>query len=143
MPPRSAAVIDDTPTALTVILKHGITSVFLFASPSWTFEKLSTELLDVLRDRYPDGLAMSTEPSSNITTIPAEDTDAKVVFGTPRDADDVTKGFKKFDVRPQDTLGKKGLKKVSTLAFALLGPDQDEDGPVKFEAAFPSNDAEA
>ncbi|KAK0668186.1 hypothetical protein QBC41DRAFT_322352 [Cercophora samala] len=143
MPPRTAAVIDDSPTALTIILKHGITSVFLFASPSWTFEKLSADLLEVLRDRYPEGLATSTEEDSTITPIPAEDADVRVVFGTPRDADDYTKGFKKFDVGPKDTLGKKGLKKVSTLAFALLEPDQDEDEPVKFEVAFPTNDVEA
>ncbi|KAK4202891.1 hypothetical protein QBC40DRAFT_195060 [Triangularia verruculosa] len=143
MPPRSAAVIDDSPTALTLILKHGIASVFLFASPSWTFEKLSTELLEILRDRYPEGLATSTEPESTVTPIPADDADVKVVFGTPRDVDDHTKGFKKFDVGPTDTLGTKGLKKVTTFAFALLGPDQDEDGPVKFEVAFPANDVEA
>ncbi|KAK4646868.1 uncharacterized protein QC761_100860 [Podospora bellae-mahoneyi] len=143
MPPRSAAVIDDSPTALTIILKHGITSVFLFASPSWTFEKLSANLLEVLRDRYPEGVPKSTEKESAITPIPTEDADVRVVFGTPRDADDYTRGFKKFDVSPEDTLGKKGLKKVSTLAFALLEPDQDEDEPVKFEVAFPINDVEA
>lgn len=85
----------------------------------------------------------STEKESTITPIPTEDADVRVVFGTPRDADDYTRGFKKFDVSPKDTLGKKGLKKVSTLAFALLEPDQDEDEPVKFEVAFPINDVEA
>src|SRR5947209_6705343 len=74
--PRAAntTAVDDL--QITVRLKHGIHTIFLFAMLDWTFSRLSTELLSILRDRYPDGLRTSR---TDTTPVPANDSDVKVV----------------------------------------------------------------
>ncbi|KAK4444145.1 hypothetical protein QBC34DRAFT_385575 [Podospora aff. communis PSN243] len=126
MPPR--ATKPDDPK-ITLRLKHGIHTIFLFAEPSWTFSKLSAELLEVLRERYPDGLS-TTETT---TPIPA---DARVAYAVPRNKEDLTRGWKQVKAEDDDTLAERKLVDLTAVAFALVGAG-DEDASVEFVVDVP------
>ncbi|KAK4187932.1 hypothetical protein QBC35DRAFT_217940 [Podospora australis] len=138
MPPR-AAPVDDSPTALTLILKHGTATVFLFASPSWTFSELSSKLFACIRDRFPDGLPTSKIPFKTTAVPTAEEEDAwRIVYGVQKDKENVRKGFRELRAEDTDTLRSKGLQDLTTMAFSLVR--QDELGAGHFEVVFPDQD---
>jgi hypothetical protein len=92
----------------------------------WTFSRLTTELLEILRDRYPNGLAASTEQPEPTTPVPASDTDVRLAYALPKNPNDLSEGWKNLKAQPDDTLGKKGLRDLCHVAFALLDADADE-----------------
>jgi len=104
--------------------------------PDWTFARLSTELLEILRERYPDGL--TTSPTTGkITTIPDDDSEIKVMYGLPRNVEDLTLGWKELKTKERDTLGSKGLKDLAAVAFALVDADEIDGARVEFEVELP------
>lgn len=96
----------------------------------WTFARLTTELLEILRDRYPDGLTASTTPlpdaTATTTPLPATDDDARLAYALPKNPNDLSEGWKNLKAQPGDALGKKGLKDLCQVAFALVDADGDE-----------------
>ncbi|KAJ4286630.1 hypothetical protein N0V88_007919 [Collariella sp. IMI 366227] len=89
----------------------------------WSFSRLTSELLAILRDRYPAGLTTSIDQPEG-TAVPSSDDDVKLAYAN-------------IKVRPDDTVGSKGLKDNCSLAFAVLEPDADE-GSVKFQVELPA-----
>jgi len=74
-------------------------TIFLFVSPTWTFDRLSTELLDVLRERYgTKGIPVFKIDNriTKTTKVPAEGgTDVvQVAYGMLKDPDDACADFK-------------------------------------------------
>ncbi|KAK4116828.1 hypothetical protein N656DRAFT_787082 [Canariomyces notabilis] len=123
---------------LTIRLKHGIHTIFLFAMPDWTFSRLTAELLFILQDRYPDGL--TTSISRAITTsVPASGDDVKVVYARPKNPNDLSEGWKNLNAQPTDTIAEKGLKENCAVAFALLDPEADVED-VEFLVELPMQD---
>ncbi|KAK5654026.1 hypothetical protein OQA88_7703 [Cercophora sp. LCS_1] len=141
MPPRATHNPVDDPE-FTLRLKHGIHTVFLFVMPDWTFAQLSAELLEILRDRFPDGLQTSTGASGppKTTAVP-DDNDTKIVYGVPRKADDLSKGWRNLKASDDDTLASKKLTDLTAVAFALVDP-MDDDEEVEFEVELPSFEEE-
>ncbi|KAL2259307.1 hypothetical protein VTK26DRAFT_7061 [Humicola hyalothermophila] len=138
MPRRSTNFIDDP--QITLRLKHGIHTIFLFVMLDWTFSQVTTELLSILRDRYPRGLTTCIAPPKT-TAIPASDSDVKVAYALAKDPSDLSHGWKGLNIQPTDTVGGKGLVDMCPVAFALLDPDADES-KVQFQVEVASLDDE-
>ncbi|KAK4223841.1 hypothetical protein QBC38DRAFT_398827 [Podospora fimiseda] len=133
---------DDTPTALSLMLKHGIHTILLFASPQWTFSRLSSELLSVLRERYPDGLTTALEPRKT-TPIPASIDEKTIVYGIIKDREDPSQGWDEIVVEnpDQNKLGQKGFVNETVYAFAFADKDfNPRMDDIEFEVEFPPDD---
>ncbi|KAK3904557.1 hypothetical protein C8A05DRAFT_31682 [Staphylotrichum tortipilum] len=110
---------------ISIRLKHGIHTIFLFAMLDWPFSRLNAELLSILRDRYPEGLS-ATLTQTKPTPLPADDADVKIAYALPKNSNDLSQGWKNLNAQPTDTLAEKKLSDVSSVAFALLDPEADE-----------------
>ena len=120
-------------------MKHGIHTIFIFASPEWTFTRLSSELLTILRDRYPDGLTTSVAPRK-ITPIPKNNNDVTIIYGLLKDAEDPTKGWDEIVVEnpSQNKLGQKGFSEVTVAEFAFADKNYNPQmNDVEFEVEVP------
>ncbi|KAK3985080.1 hypothetical protein QBC44DRAFT_251437, partial [Cladorrhinum sp. PSN332] len=129
---------------LSILLKHGIHTIFLFASPEWTFSRLSSELLAVLRERYPSGLTSTVAPRK-ITPIPANKDDIKIVYGLLKDPEEPEKGWDEIVVEnpDQNRLGQKGFTDVTVAAFAFVDKDfNPQIHDVEFEVEIPKEEEE-
>ena len=125
---------------ITLRLKHGIHTIFLFVMVDWSFSRLTTELLSTLRDRYPNGLSAAiAEPQP--TPLPASDGDVRVAYALPKNPNDLAQGWKNLKAQPNDTVGGKKLADMSCLAFALVDPDAD-DADVEFGVEIPTLEEE-
>ncbi|KAL1837595.1 hypothetical protein VTJ49DRAFT_3613 [Mycothermus thermophilus] len=144
-PPKAKAVDD---LQISLRLRYGVHVIFIIAMLDWTFEQLTTELLSILRDRYPEGLrrepplpslpGLPTAPSSEETTpIPAEGADVRVAYALPQNPNDFSAGWKNLKAQPGDTLKKKGIKDWSSLAFVFVDADES-DADTEFHVVVPS-----
>ncbi|KAL1866243.1 hypothetical protein VTK73DRAFT_4858 [Phialemonium thermophilum] len=128
---------------ITIRFKHGIHTIFLFVDPLSPFSQITADLLEVLRERYPDGLTASVAPPKT-TPVPSEkDKKVRVAYAVMRNPNDPMQGLRPLDVSDGDTPVDKGIKDNSVLAFALLGPDADEDKDVQFDVVWSQLEEEA
>ena len=118
---------------ITIRFKHRTCTVFLFVDPMSTFADVSSELLEVLHERFPDGISAD----SKVATALPEDA-SQIAYAVPRSAADPTQGWKPLKAGSSDTPVSKGLKNGAMVAFAF----KDEDGEVDFEVDFPTYDDE-
>lgn len=126
---------------LSIRLKHGIHTIFLFVDPMQPFSALAQELLEILQERYPDGLTTSTAPRK-VTELPRDP--RQIEFGVPKLVTDPSQGWKRLRggaEKPVDA----GLKDGAMVAFAIRPGDKEEEvkqeeGDVAFEVEFPSYD---
>ncbi|CAJ2500757.1 Uu.00g036100.m01.CDS01 [Anthostomella pinea] len=124
---------------LSLRFKHGKHTVFLFVDPMQPFSNLQQELLDILKERYPDGLTTAVEPPKQ-TQVP--DDPSRIIFATPKTPLDLSQGWKPLDVGEDDTPVSKGLKNGGIVAFAIRSEEADEDEDVAFEVEVPVYDEE-
>lgn len=108
---------------MTLRLKHGIHTIFLFVTSDTTFAQISSDLLEILQDRYPGGLTSSLVPPKK-TTVPAAGTpeaeSLKIAYGIARNPSDPTEGWKSLNAHDTDTVFEKSLEDLSAVAFALV-----------------------
>ncbi|KAK5987032.1 hypothetical protein PT974_11148 [Cladobotryum mycophilum] len=123
---------------ISVRFKHGIHTIFIFIDSLAPFSSVTEELLELVRERYPDGLTKSAS-SPETTPIPES---ANVVYGVLAVQNDASKGWKKLKVgeRGENTPTRCGLKNNSIVAFTFV-EDEDEDD-VEFEVEWPQEDEE-
>lgn len=128
---------------ISIRLKYGIHTIFLFAMPDWPFSRLTTELLSILRDRYPNGLTPSiAQPDA--TPVPPNDGDVNIAYALPKNQHNLSGGWKNLKAQPGDTLGQKGLTDMCSVAFALLDSGTDvADAEFQVEVAELEDDEEA
>lgn len=122
-----------TDVDITIRFKHGTCTVFLFVDPMSTFADVSQELLEVLQERYPQGISSASKPA---TALPEEA--SQIAYAVPKSAADPAQGWKPLKVGSSDTPVSKGLKNGAMVAFAF----KDEDGEVEFEVDFPTYEDE-
>ncbi|KAJ6785225.1 hypothetical protein PWT90_02959 [Aphanocladium album] len=129
--------VDDS--HLSVRFRHGVHTVYLFVESQSPFSDISSELADILRDRYPGGLTTSLEPPTT-TDIPAQ---PKFVYGVLNKHDDPSQGWKRINVGSDEnyTPTKCGLKHNSLVAFMLVDDNEDVDDVV-FRVEWPTEDEE-
>ncbi len=130
--PRGPNQIDDG--LLSLRLKHGIHTIFIFADPTMPFSKVTEELLEVLRERYADGLTTSAVPPET-TPVPTTEDEFQISYGVLKAPTDHSQGWKKLAIGENDTPSTKGLKNNAVVAFAFLAPG--ETPTANFEVEFP------
>ncbi|KAI1361424.1 hypothetical protein F5Y08DRAFT_314755 [Xylaria arbuscula] len=114
---------------LSIRFKNGRNTILLFVDPMAKFIQVQEELLDVLKERYPDGLATSKLP----------DEASQIKFAVLKNKTDPSQGWKALDVGPDDHPVDKGLQDNMVVAFAIAADEEDE---VEFEVEFPSYEEE-
>ncbi|KAL7949748.1 hypothetical protein V8C42DRAFT_341681 [Trichoderma barbatum] len=140
---RTPADADDS--HISVRFKYGIHTIFLFVDGLAPFSSITQELLEILRERYPDGLTKSSSSPDEKTPVPDA---ANVIYGVLRVPTDPFKGWKllKLGGDAANTPSKCGVKDNSIVAFAFGIDDDDdmdaeEEGAV-FEVEWPQEDEE-
>lgn len=125
---------------ISVRFKHGIHTIYLFVDALAPFSAVTSELLELLRDRYPSGLTTSITPPSQ-TSIPP---DARLAYAVLVMPTDPSKGWKRLKVGEDEerTPTKCGLKSNSIVAFSVLSDDDDVDDDVRFKVEWPTEDEE-
>ena len=125
-------------THLSVRFKHGLHTVFLFVDPLQPVSEMTAELLDVLRERYPEGELNSTQGP---TSIPKADDDSgtTIVYGKLKNPGDTTEGWQRLALKDGDTPSRKGITDGMVLAFAVV-PEGREGEDVEFVVDWPSVD---
>jgi hypothetical protein len=106
------------------------------------FSEVNKTLLDIIRERYPNGLTTSTAPPLS-TPIPLSDDEMEVVFATLKNPSDPSKGWKvlAFDKDDEkDTAVRLGLYDGSIVAFTFRPIDSDDDDDVEFLVEWPKLD---
>lgn len=130
-----------TDSHISVRLKHGIHTIYLFVDSLDSMRAVSNELLLLLRERYPGGLTRSLDPPEQ-TPVPAADESVKIAYAVLSIPNDPTRGWKRLRVDDDETTsaGKAGFKDNGIVAFTFVSPDDDED-PL-FEVEWPKEDEE-
>ncbi|KAK7430986.1 hypothetical protein QQZ08_002516 [Neonectria magnoliae] len=130
------AELDDA--HISVRFKHGIHTIYLFVDSLAPFKSITAQLLEVLQERYPNGLTTSLDPAK--TTPVPEGADANVAYAVLSVPNDPTRGWKQLSSSKLDSSSTKlGLKNNSLVAFAFV---EDEDDEAVFEVEWPREDEE-
>ncbi|UKZ80252.1 hypothetical protein TrVFT333_008009 [Trichoderma virens FT-333] len=130
---------------ISVRFKYGIHTIFLFIDALAPFSSVTQDLLEVLKDRYPDGLTKSSATPDERTPVPDA---ANLTYGVLRVPTDPSKGWKplKLGEDAANTPTKCGIKDNSIVAFAFAPDDEDdmdaEEGDAVFEVEWPQEDEE-
>ncbi|KAI1489493.1 hypothetical protein F5X96DRAFT_640667 [Biscogniauxia mediterranea] len=119
---------------LSIRFKHGKQTIFLFVDAQKPFSEIQEELLDVLRERYPEGLATLSSPQK--TELPDEP--SRIVFAVPKAPADLSQGWKPLNVGEDDTPASRNLKDNSVVAFAIRPEDADGEEEISFDVDLPS-----
>lgn len=128
--------VDDT--HISVRFKHGIHTIYLFVDTLAPVSDITSELLLLLRERYPQGLTTSVDPPE-VTPVPESTELAYAVLNVPTDP---SKGWKKLKIGEQAAFTplKAGMKDNGIVAFAFVDDLEDE---AVFEVEWPREDEEA
>lgn len=121
---------------LSIRFKYGNITVYLFVDPMATFSHVQEELLETLRERYPDGITESADSAAK-TKLP--DDASQIRFAVLKSRPDPAQGWQPLHLDLDDTPVDKGFQDNTMVAFAFATDDADD---VSFEVAFPSYDEE-
>jgi hypothetical protein len=124
---------------ITIRLKHGIHTIFLFVDPLAPFSKITSELLEVLRERYPEGLTTSIAPPKTTPVPDAGSESIEIYYAVMKAPSDPSQGWRNLHISANDRPVDTGLKDNSAVAFAFQDPDNMEDD-VRFEVEWPELD---
>ncbi|KAJ9155869.1 hypothetical protein NKR19_g4381 [Coniochaeta hoffmannii] len=135
--PRGNAQPDDVDISLR--LKYGKHTIFMFVDPLAPFSKITGELLLVLRERYADGLYASRDSLKPTLSVPAEAEQVRVAYAVLKTPSDPTQGWKNLRITGDEKPVDKNIKNNAVVAFALQAPDDADENPT-FDVEFPSPD---
>ncbi|KJK78168.1 hypothetical protein H634G_06340 [Metarhizium anisopliae BRIP 53293] len=123
---------------ISLRLKHGIHTIFMFADAQAPMSEITKELLELLSERYPEGLTTVVSPLKTMT-IPAN---PKLAYGVLNVPNDPSRGWKRIKTGEDEssTPTACGLKNNSIVAFRFVSDLEDED--VLFEVEWPKDDDE-
>jgi hypothetical protein len=132
----SQAEVDDT--HISVRFKHGVHTIYLFVDTLSPVSEVTTELLKLLRERYPEGLTTALNPPKT-TSVPESTDIAYAVLNVPTDP---TRGWKRLKTgeRGEFTPLKAGMKDNGIVAIAFVDSSDDE---AIFEVEWPREDEDA
>ena len=124
---------------ISVRFKHGIHTIYMFVDAHARMADVSEELVELLRERYPNGLTTSIAPPKT-TPVPAN---AKLAYGVLTVPNDASQGWTKLKLGDNqvNTPTKCGLKTNSIAAFTFV-EEEDDDDEVVFEVEWPKEDEE-
>ncbi|RKU43738.1 hypothetical protein DL546_005760 [Coniochaeta pulveracea] len=113
-----------TDTDIRLRFKYGKHTIFLFVDPLAPFTDITTELLQVLRERYPEGL-YATRDSSAATPIPEDGADNQVSYATPKAASDPSLGWTKLDITGTEKPVELQIVSDAVFAFSFHSPGEE------------------
>jgi len=111
------------------------------------FTEVAEELLDILRETYPDGLFQEQPPPPPGTPLektPLPDKADQIIFGTLKNVHDTSQGWKALRVGRNDTATTLGIKDNATVAFTFVedGDSNPNLAYIDFPVVFPYFDDE-
>lgn len=130
--------MDDVDISLR--LKYGKHTVFMFVDPLAPFSRITDELLKVLRERHPDGLHASRMSDVSMR-LPADDEEVTVSYAILKTPSDPSQGWKDLRITGNEAPVDKGIKNNATLAFVIHDSDDPDSNP-RFIVEWPSLDDE-
>lgn len=104
------------------------------------FSAVTTELLQVLRERYPQGLTTSVSPPQS-TPVPTSGDDAHIFYASLVNPYDPTQGWKNLNIKGTETALEKDLKDNMVIAFSIQSGASGGDEP-EFSVDWPQLDEE-
>lgn len=123
---------------ISLRLKYGKHTIFLFVDPLQPFSRITDELLYVLRERYPDGLHASRDSPTTVP-IPAEGQQVHVAYAVLKTPSDPSQGWKNLRITGDEKPVDKNIKNNGVIAFVLQSPEDVDENPT-FDVEFPSPD---
>ncbi|KAG7140759.1 hypothetical protein HYQ45_002476 [Verticillium longisporum] len=126
-------------TDYSIRFKYGVHTILLFVDSLQSFSAINKSLLEVLRERFPNGLKISPA-LSDVTPVPTSD-DVRIVYGLPNNVNDLSQGWKILRIDDDDKPVSKGLKDNIPVAFAFLA-DGEELDDAQFLVDVPTLDDE-
>ncbi|KAH9894700.1 hypothetical protein F4778DRAFT_784123 [Xylariomycetidae sp. FL2044] len=124
---------------LSLHFKHGKHTIFLFVDPMKPFSDISDELLEIMKERFPQGLTTSDVPLKT-TKIPKHA--SQIEYALPKVPLDPSQGWTPLKVQEGETPVEKGIKDYATLAFAIRPEGAGDDEDLDFEILYPIFDDE-
>ncbi|KAI1128736.1 hypothetical protein F5Y10DRAFT_239791 [Nemania abortiva] len=124
---------------MSIRFKHGNQTIFIFIDSMTTFSQVQEELLDILKERYPNGITTSVIPSEK-TELP--NSASQIKFAVLKNKADTTQGWKPVDFESDDAPVDKGFEDNMMVAFAIVADDADDADDVTFKVEFPSYEEE-
>lgn len=104
-------------TQISVRFKYGIHTIYHFVDSLFPITTVSSDLLTLLRERYPDGLTKSVASPDDKTPIP-EDAES-VEFSVLKVPNDTTRGWRVLKREDGWSAGKVGLRENGIVAVDL------------------------
>lgn len=128
----------DVESQISVRFRHGIHTIYLFIDPTEPFSSVSTELVSLLKERYPNGLTSTLDPEK-VTPVGEA---AQLVYAVLAVPNDPSRGWKKLSIGDdqEKTPSKAGLKDNSVVAFTFAADGQADDAD--FDVEWPKDDDE-
>ncbi|CAK7225721.1 hypothetical protein SEUCBS140593_005999 [Sporothrix eucalyptigena] len=123
---------------ISLRFKYGPHTIFLFVDRVASFDAISTQLLAVLRERYPRGLLQGDPSLPGNTAVPPAGQACHIVYGLPRNPRDLVAGWRAVNVEGENPTTLK-LRQNAVLAFAL---ETDSDPKPEFRVEIPTFDEE-
>ncbi|OAA55275.1 hypothetical protein SPI_08370 [Niveomyces insectorum RCEF 264] len=120
---------DDDVTGISLRFKYGTQTVFLFVDQLAKFAEISEELLDVLRESYPNGLIISAS-RPGVTPVPKKGDTYRVSYAVPKNPRDFEAGWKPLDTSGEATPSSLKLRENTALAFAIQTEEALDSEPV-------------
>ncbi|CAK7241779.1 MAG: hypothetical protein STHCBS139747_003250 [Sporothrix thermara] len=115
--------VDIPNDGISLRFKYGPQTIFLFVDRVASFDAISQQLLDALRERYPGGLLKGHPSVPETTPVPPAGEDCRVVYALPRNPRDLEAGWKALNTDGENPTTLR-LKQNSVLAFALQTADE-------------------
>lgn len=130
--------MDDT--IWSIRFKHGIHTVLLFIDSMKPFSEVTSTLLEILRERHPDGLKLNTADDAPTTKLPPPGSDApRIAYGVPNNPNDLSQGWRELPIKQTD-LPLDSIKNNGVVAFTFVPEDRDELEEVEFVVDVPIYD---
>ncbi|CAK7270597.1 hypothetical protein SEPCBS57363_004180 [Sporothrix epigloea] len=126
--------VDIPNDGISLRFKYGPHTVFLFVDRVASFDDISEQLLQVLRQRYPRGLLKGHPSSPETVPVPPADGDCRINYGLPRNPRDLEAGWKALNTDGENPTTLR-LKQNSVLAFTL---QTNEESTPEFRVEIPT-----
>ncbi|KAI2469591.1 hypothetical protein F4781DRAFT_431296 [Annulohypoxylon bovei var. microspora] len=121
---------------LSIRFKYGVHTIFLFVQPMKSFTDIAEELLEVLADRYPDGLT-TFSPEKGKTNLELPDEPRRIEFALPKVPTDLSQGWNALDSAKRETMVDAGIENNTVVAFTFRPSDADPEYEPEFQVDFP------
>jgi len=123
---------------ISLRFKLGTHTVCLFVDPLAPFSDITEELLQALRERYPEGKLALSVSGDSVVPIPTDE-EAHVSYAVLKNQKEPASGWRNLKISGKETPVSKSLKDNMIIAFALRLDEADSEEEL-FQVEFPDLD---